>query len=565
MHAVCLNCVIRKEKNCRRGHSHRLETFRKMPVKINYNNNSSNWYCSINNSNSTTTSPSTNSSSSSSSETATLTSTFDSMFFNEDFSVDPADIDVTDINSFCFDEIWSNFIPTPPQSPPFILDCCEDILNDVNDIDDGEKMCDIDDGGEEEIAQNVIAHDCMWSGQCSEHQCKSSTYNHGVGVGIRNGINSKSMATIFRPGTPFNLSTSPQSAFNYIQSCDLNMNENYSIEDDSNQQQQDQQQSITVTTNSNVYAMANDHSYGGSQQQQQKMMSDSNEKSLIHKDTKSIYRKSMENKSIGQQPRMSKMRCKKLANSNSNTNRKQLQQQQQQSSSSLLNNNNNVSLSPSSLSSTTTLNGIKKEITDQNSVVKSTIVSVSSSTSNGMKNFQSIKRKNPNTIVHQQQQQSSSSMISTSSSNLSRVIHVKNMAASIAMNHISNLQLNSPACSDSEESSLSFLSGDGCEQKLNGCSSSLSSPPPVKRREHNDSERKRRDHLRNSFNNLRDQIPKLKTSQKRPPRIMILHEATNHVQDLINENEQLEHEHRMEIEKRNRLMEILRKCNENSH
>lgn len=247
----------------------------------------------------------------------------------------------------------------------------------------------------------------------------------------------------------------------------------------------------------------------------------------------------MENKPIGQ-PRMSKMRCKKLTN---NSNRKQ---QQTSSSSSLLNNSNAVSSSPS-LSST-----IKKENNNQNNVIKSTIVTLS--TPNSVKNFQSLKRKNPNTIVHHHHQQQ------PTISNLSRVIHVKNMApTSVAMNnHISNLQLNSPACSDSEESSLSFLSGDGCEQKLNG------SPPPVKRREHNDSERKRRDHLRNSFNNLRDQVPKLRTSQKRPPRIMILHEATNYVQDLIQENEQFEREHRIEIEKRNRLMEILRRCNESS-
>ncbi|KAH7645733.1 helix-loop-helix domain containing protein 2 [Dermatophagoides farinae] len=484
-----------------------------MPVKINYNSN--NRYSPL---------------------PASSSSSFD-MFFNEDFSVDPTDIDVTDItNSFCFEEIWSNFIPTPPQSPPFILDCCEDLLND-------EKM-----HLDEEIGKNVIAHDCMWSGQCSEHKCKSSTYSLNGITNMNSNNNSKSMATFFRPGTPFNLSTSPQSAFNYIHSCDLNMNENYTVDDDNNQQQHDQQQqqqSSNTVTSGNVYAMTNDHSYGSSQQQQQQqkitIMSDLNEKSLIHKDTKSIYRKPMENKSIGQ-PRMSKMRCKKLSNSN----RKHQQQQQQTSSSSSLLNNNAVSSSNVSI-----INGIKKE--NQNSVIKTTLVS--SSSSSNIKNFQPLKRKNPNTIVQHP------TSISTSS-NLSRVIHVKNLAttSSAAVNLISNLQLNSPACSDSEESSLSFLSGDGCEQKLNGGGSS----PPVKRREHNDSERKRRDHLRNSFNNLRDQIPKLKTSQKRPPRIMILHEATNYVQDLIHENEQLEHEHRIEIEKRNRLMEILRRCNESS-
>lgn len=81
--------------------------------------------------------------------------------------------------------------------------------------------------------------------------------------------------------------------------------------------------------------------------------------------------------------------------------------------------------------------------------------------------------------------------------------------------------------------------------------------PPMRRREHNDSERKRRDHLRNAFLNLKDQIPKLKSADKRPPRIMILHEATAYVCHLNDKQRYLERTLNAEVEKRERLLKIL--------
>jgi hypothetical protein len=81
--------------------------------------------------------------------------------------------------------------------------------------------------------------------------------------------------------------------------------------------------------------------------------------------------------------------------------------------------------------------------------------------------------------------------------------------------------------------------------------------PPMRRREHNDSERKRRDHLRNAFINLKDQIPKLKSADKRPPRIMILHEATAYVCHLNDKQRYLERTLNAEVEKRERLLKIL--------
>jgi len=81
---------------------------------------------------------------------------------------------------------------------------------------------------------------------------------------------------------------------------------------------------------------------------------------------------------------------------------------------------------------------------------------------------------------------------------------------------------------------------------------------PEKRREHNDSEKKRRDHLRNAFHTLRDQIPKLReNNNKKPPRIIILYEAVNFVNQLTEKSQYLEKVKRQELEKNERLRKKL--------
>lgn len=82
--------------------------------------------------------------------------------------------------------------------------------------------------------------------------------------------------------------------------------------------------------------------------------------------------------------------------------------------------------------------------------------------------------------------------------------------------------------------------------------------PPTRRREHNDSERKRRDHLRNAFLGLKDQIPKLKNADKRPPRITILHEATAYVGQLIDKQRYLNKTLEAEKVKREKLLNRLK-------
>lgn len=82
---------------------------------------------------------------------------------------------------------------------------------------------------------------------------------------------------------------------------------------------------------------------------------------------------------------------------------------------------------------------------------------------------------------------------------------------------------------------------------------------PVRRREHNDSERKRRDHLRNAFLDLKDQIPKLQTNDKRPARIMILHEATQYVLHLNDKHRYLDKTLNAEMERKEYLLRELKR------
>lgn len=186
----------------------------------------------------------------------------------------------------------------------------------------------------------------------------------------------------------------------------------------------------------------------------------------------------------------------------------------------------------------------------ETSVMKQPTLIQVSANFNNFANKMAIKKKKIN-IIHAND---AKSKLAVSSTNVRPLIHIKKVSSSFTNgNHISSLI--SPSTSDSEESSVSGSSMGDDGRK---------SSPPFRRREHNDSERKRRDHLRNSFNNLKDQIPKLKSAEKRPPRIMILHEATNYVTSLINTNYNLEKTLEAELEKKKRLMSMLKSMQQDS-
>lgn len=80
---------------------------------------------------------------------------------------------------------------------------------------------------------------------------------------------------------------------------------------------------------------------------------------------------------------------------------------------------------------------------------------------------------------------------------------------------------------------------------------------PEKRKDHNVSERKRRDLLRGAFHCLRDQVPKLREGDKKPARIVILHEATSYVQTLVDKQRYLEKAKEGEMKKREKLLQKL--------
>lgn len=71
------------------------------------------------------------------------------------------------------------------------------------------------------------------------------------------------------------------------------------------------------------------------------------------------------------------------------------------------------------------------------------------------------------------------------------------------------------------------------------------------------SERKRRDLLRGAFHGLRDQVPKLREGDKKPARIVILHEATSYVQTLLDKQRYLEKAKEAETKKREELLQKL--------
>lgn len=117
--------------------------------------------------------------------------------------------------------------------------------------------------------------------------------------------------------------------------------------------------------------------------------------------------------------------------------------------------------------------------------------------------------------------------------------------------HHTTTSLNSPHQDIKTPLSSNSISPDTASSLSNS-----TSPKPVRRREHNDSERKRRDHLRNAFNFLRDQVPRFKAINKKPPRIQILHEATLYVQRIINESKELERGLEAERAKHEKLQKL---------
>ncbi|UXI16827.1 adenylosuccinate lyase [Sarcoptes scabiei] len=482
------------------------------------------------------------------------------------YDFDPIDSFICEPDFPCLDDHWSNFIPTPPQSPQFEENLDENYKN-IEDL------------------QKLIAHDCMWSGQCMSGYCNSNKSSS-------NSTTSQINGNWIRPDTPFNLSTSPQSTFNYISSV-YESNSNVPYPDDENnhdqsssnsnqqnhrrhnhhhhhyqhnhinhhtnqsnqtkanngnsQQMIDANYSVDVENVNNVFAMVNDHSYGSVSNAAIPIAQISEGvPESVPRDHHCISKKLTGQRSTISQARISKMKCKKVS-----------------------------PISSKHLKSSTL---IKTELIEDDcngNLASNDVCNVWKPTIISVENFKNLQETiHTKYKVSLKKKKSDSSVLISSLSSDVPTLELNNSTSSSLSPSNKSIQgknthpltaSNSPVCSDSEESSLSYSSsGDVDQISLNGvnCNNNNKTSPPIKRREHNDSERKRRDHLRNSFNNLRDQIPKLKTSQKRPPRIMILHEATSYVRNLIEKNDELNEIYQKETEKRNQLMEILKNLSE---
>ncbi|XP_017492105.1 PREDICTED: transcriptional regulator Myc-B-like, partial [Rhagoletis zephyria] len=433
-------------------------------------------------------------------------------------------------------DMWGNL--TPPASPQIKLDFMD--LNLDNLLDDSdEMMMDFDQ------KLTLINHDCMWSGQCSEGHCNSSA-KPSTSCTSNSSLNMSSSWT--RPDTPgtFNLSTSPitnnllgdltysdfadLSELTSLLESDLSSSpQSHSLLQPQQQQQSFQQQS------GNVFAgMANDHSYESSSPVST-IKEEVEDEIIVKKESSLLSKNPIKILNAG---KINKMKCKKISGG------------AHKNSTSLLTPTNIIYRpSSSSLISKGETSIVQKPQIFQVANFKN----LPENTIHGKVSYKvtSIKKTKgqPNkTYLADVKTNGTTTKLSNN-----RLVHVKKVHQ-----FASNIStLISPNTSDSEESSISGSgSSSGDDNRKNS--------PPFRRREHNDSERKRRDHLRNSFNNLKDQIPKLKSAEKRPPRIMILHEATNYVTSLINTNYNLEKTLEAEKEKKKRLMNLLKSMQQDS-
>ncbi|XP_076336357.1 transcriptional regulator Myc-A-like [Tachypleus tridentatus] len=81
---------------------------------------------------------------------------------------------------------------------------------------------------------------------------------------------------------------------------------------------------------------------------------------------------------------------------------------------------------------------------------------------------------------------------------------------------------------------------------------------PVRRKEHNSMERKRRDELRSAFQSLREQVPDLRDNPK-APKVVILKRATAYTNKLTSSGEQLERTVQALIRRRSKLQRRLQR------
>jgi hypothetical protein len=146
--------------------------------------------------------------------------------------------------------------------------------------------------------------------------------------------------------------------------------------------------------------------------------------------------------------------------------------------------------------------------------------------------------------------------------NLSSPVTVSSVAASIVKNEFDLMSSSSSSCSSMTSNSTHASPSKKSKRSSSSTASNVSSssiklPEKEKRREHNDSEKKRRDHLRNAFHSLRDEIPKFSDSNRKPARIVILYEASTYLNELEEESVKLAKQMKTELAKKANLQKRL--------
>ncbi|XP_054152958.1 transcriptional regulator Myc-A-like [Oppia nitens] len=451
---------------------------------------------------------------------------FDCDVLNElkDISEEFTTEDMTDICLSPCEDIWKKFddcLLTPPQSPPLRLD----LVSDLVDFTDGDSLS----MTESSMLHNAdVLHDCMWSGQCvedniigcSRHRCNSNA----IRICGRNHT---------RPDTPFNtLSTSPLMSHTFTDILSTMSSDNSNDDMDDSQSSMDEdfssgaesssQSSSSSTSFAKVkQSLINDHSYGGSF-----ASSHQNSKSKSTYETQSlIYPKHKVQTRSG-----NKIRCHKI-------NGKKIKIIKANSPISSNNNNNN------------SCNSIVGPKDTNNRIPTVPTVRIIRNDKHFIKSKTCLDSNSNNCSKDSSEQKNCKFSTRRKASTVSSERKVMFAQNSQFLKSKVNDRLKESHSDDEEE-----------EDNDNDNDSNSEKTPkvgPLRRREHNDSERKRRDHLRNAFVNLKDQIPKLKSAEKRPPRIMILHEATTYVNHLNDKQRYLERTLNAEIEKRERLLKIL--------
>lgn len=503
------------------------------------------------------------------------------------------------------DEIWKkfdDFILTPPQSPPVKLDFSSN--NNNADVDSMLEFPDLDfdlsaaldglleeaaDAGLAEVIQsfttNDILHDCMWGGGSSLDGCSqddkkcgrlsSSNLSTSGGSTIVSSRQLSNNTNISQDSTHL-LGTSPFSSLcNDMLACEEQLTSgdsgNSSMADDDEvpsieDSEEDEDQSLFISGSESLI----DHSYDGSCHQGPSRIQPQSRKERKASSTSSTSSSACSSLLYGDSTNSSR-KSSPLKKSSSKKARTLAQQKKEELLAPVpvkfVKRSKTLSTSSTSGKAVGVSRATRKIISDNGNT---TNITTSGLTPSGVKrkHQQQLQQQSVKQCKSAQAGKKSNSMTTMSSSLTPTTTSTSSIKGAVALVP-SSTSSSTPASSQTSTLTVSLTPSSTLSTsilKVNADSFTHSSHKkskgshcyPEKRREHNDSEKKRRDHLRNAFHTLRDQIPKLReNNNKKPPRIIILYEAVNFVNQLTEKSQYLEKVKKQELEKNERLRKKL--------